>query len=140
MPTFNGDDLLITLDSGVLNVNIETDLYSEWKEWMVLSDNAKYLPAFATSGGDSLIPGLDAGSYFFLRNDLGWRIRPAEEDLNVTLTGNLFPQDPDLPMIIPTVGNYTVLINGLQPITQGISDLLTSQALLKAIKTLLLAE
>jgi len=36
MPEFNGPDLIITLDDptvGVLNVSVETDLYSKWKEW-----------------------------------------------------------------------------------------------------------
>lgn len=141
MPTFSGTNLLITLDSGVTSVDVERDLYSEWKEWMTLSDNSKFYPAFASSsGGDPLTPGLNSGNYFFLRNDLGWRIKPAEEDLNVTLVGNLFGQDSDLPIVIPTTGNYTVLINGLQPITQGISDLLANQDLLKSIKMLILAD
>ena len=38
MPHFNGPQLLITLDApttGVLNLSVETDLYSPWKEWVI---------------------------------------------------------------------------------------------------------
>ena len=38
MTHFNGPSLLITLDAptgGVLNLSVETNLYSEWKEWVI---------------------------------------------------------------------------------------------------------
>jgi hypothetical protein len=82
-------------------------------------------PAFRASvGGDPLGSGLEAGAYFFLQNQDGWRIRPAEANATVTLTGNLIPEDPDLPLTTPTLGAFTVLINNIQPITQGTSLLL----------------
>jgi hypothetical protein len=129
--TFDGDNLLITLNAGgaVHSVNAETDLYSDWKEWVKLSSaNAAHAPAFRTTGGDPLTPGIEAGAYFFLRNDLGWRIKPAEEDATITLTGNLAPEDSSLPIVIPTTGAYTVLVLGLQPITQGVEGTSTGSS------------
>lgn len=127
MPTFDGDNLLITLDSGVTEIDAQEDLYEPWKDWVLLSDNAKYPIAFGTEGGNPITTQLNSGSYFFIQNQEGWRIRPPEEDITISVTGNLVPQDTLLDVIIPTLGNYRVLVLGLQPVTQtvAISDLQT---------------
>lgn len=129
MTTFDGDNLIITLTAGgaIHTVDAQVDLYSDWKEWVKLPGNAKYPKAFDTDGGSPLVGSIDQGSYYFCRNDLGWRIRPAEEDSNISFIGNLIPRDASLPMVIPTIGNFTVLINGLQPITQSVDRLVTDQ-------------
>ena len=122
--SFDGDNLIITLDpvvSGTLTVNVIDDLYELWKLWVKTADNAKYIPAFRPDGGAPLTATLSQGSYIFLNNEEGWRIRPAENDGTYNFVGNLVPENVDLPIISPTVGAYTVLINGLQPITQTIS-------------------
>lgn len=125
--TFDGVNLLITLPSGQTGVDTEQDIYSAWKRWVTANNTANFPPAFRTIGGDPLTPGIDAGAYFFIRNDLGWRIKPAEEDATVLLTGNLAPQDSSLPILIPTTGNFSVLVAGLQPVTQAVDTLLTQQ-------------
>jgi len=127
MPTFDGANKLITLDaptSGVLDVNVEQDLYSDWKEWVLLSDNAKFLPAFRGAGGDPLTPGVEAGAYFFLRNDLGWRIISSDADQTVNYSGNLVGEDSSTTLINATPGR-TVLHLGLQPVTQRVDELLS---------------
>ena len=94
------------------NVTLDTliDLYSDAKEdW--LADpvlRRKFALPFRVIGGDALGGGLDAGAYFFLRNDLGWRIRPYEAHHNLTISGNLYAQDVNLPITVPTIGPYTV--------------------------------
>lgn len=121
--TFDGDNLLITLPEAVggsLEISVEQDLYSDWKEWMKLSDNSKYILAFTTSGGEPITDTLDSGSYFTLNNADGWRIKPFEADATYTFTGNLIPNDTALPIFTATTGAYTVFINGLQPITQQV--------------------
>lgn len=127
--TFDGDNLLITLTAGGVahEVDVQVDLYSDWKEWVKLAGNSKYPPAFRTIGGDPLTPGINAGAYYFIRNDLGWRIKPAEEDSTISLTGNLAPENSALPIFEPTVGAFTVAILGLQPITQSVATILTQQ-------------
>lgn len=127
--TFDGDNLLITLTAGGVahEVDVQVDLYSDWKEWVKLAGNSKYPPAFRTIGGDPLTPGINAGAYYFIRNDLGWRIKPAEEDSTISLTGNLAPENSALPIFEPTIGAFTVAILGLQPITQSVATILTQQ-------------
>lgn len=124
---FDGNTLTITLDTptaSVLDLDVQR-LYSEWKEWMLASfQNMGYPPAFRVVGGDPLTPGISAGAYYFLRNDLGWRIKSTEEDQTVYIAGNLAPQDSTLETVIPTTGNFTVAYIGLQPVTQNVSDVL----------------
>jgi len=128
MPTsFDGDNLIITLDvvvDGVLTVDVIDDLYEPWKEWVKTGDNAKYIPAFFPDGGNPLVVGsIDQGRYTFMNNVEGWRIRPAENDGTYTFIGQLVPKDSAIPILIPTIGTYRVLINGLQPITQSVAPL-----------------
>lgn len=121
MPTFDGENLIITLDSGVTNIDW-IDIYSDWKDWMLADPlNRGYPEAFRTTGGDPLNLLLDAGKYWFLRNDYGWRIKPPEEHITILAAGNLAPEDADIDMFLPTAGAYTTQILGLQPITQGFS-------------------
>lgn len=120
--SFDGPNLTITLDSLDPQVEVSGDLYSEWKEWMLLSDHIKYPPAFRTIGGDPLTAVLSAGAYFFLRNDLGWRIRPGEADQTYLFTGNLAAENPSLPILVPTIGNFRVLVIGIQPVTQIVTS------------------
>lgn len=124
MATFDGNNLVITLDApvgGTLDLNIQR-LYSEWKEWQLASfQNLGYPPAFRGTGGDPINASTDGVPTFFLRNDLGWRIKPAEADATINIQGQLAPQDAALPMTIPTVGNFTVLGFNVQPIAQVVT-------------------
>lgn len=128
--TFSGTERLVVLDPGVINFDVQ-DLYSDWKEFTVSGSNLKFAPAFRTIGGDPLSVGIDAGAYFFLQNQVSgtstgnWRLKPAEADATVSIAGNLVAQDSTLPLAIPTAGDFTVLLLGLQPITQNVDTILT---------------
>jgi len=108
--TFDGPNKLIIVDNSVTSLDAKVDLYSDWKEWVVTagSDNAKFLPAFRTTGGDELPGGQYVSGYYFLTN--GWRIRPYEGDHGLTVAGNLFVDGGGNPFV-PTLGDYTVLVN-----------------------------
>jgi len=135
MPTFDGENLLIRLDAATPTVDVQVDLYSDWKEYIKTGTNIRFVKAFSRSaGGQTTIPGEVSGRNFFLRNDLGWRIQPAEEDAEIDLVGNLFKFDATLPMIIPTDGAFTVLINiqrsSLALVEQtGVSGLTASESI-----------
>jgi len=123
----DGPNLLVTLESGAgspydgaRSASVQIELYSYWKEWILLGDNAKYPQMFRTIGGDDLGGGLEAGDYYFLQNQHtssagspqqgGWRIKPPEEDIIYTLVGNLFAQDPNLDIFSVTFGNFNTSI------------------------------
>jgi len=101
--TFDGNNLHITLPS-IGSFDTQINLYSAWKEWIALSDNAKYPPAFDTTGGDSVGSGQSVAPYFFCRNDLGWRIKMPSADGEIVVSGNLFPRDPSTVLFEQTSG------------------------------------
>ena len=128
MPNYDGDTLTITLDSGVTEIDVQDDIYEPWKDWMLESTvNRKYPAAFRSDGGSPLSSIINQGSYFFLNNTAGWRIKPPEEDITIYLTGNLAVEDTTLPAFISTLGTYTASILGLQPVTQGVTPVMKEQ-------------
>lgn len=108
--TFNGPTKTITLSAGQTTVPV-AEIYSRWKDWVMQSDNAKYLDAFRAVGGDPLGGGVYATINVFIRNDYGWRIKPPEQDIDIVLVGNLYPEDPGLPWRAPTTGDFHTSIN-----------------------------
>jgi hypothetical protein len=107
--TFDAATKRIILDSAFADVK---DIYSRWKEWVQLSDNAKYLPAFRAIGGDPLGGALYVSLYTFLIN--GWRVRPMEADHTLVITGNISVDGGGDP-VVPTIGSYRVLVQYTVP-------------------------
>ena len=112
--TFNGVAKTITLTAQtVMSVR---DVYARWVDWLTVSDNAKYLPAFSTVGGDVIDPaaGTAVPIYAFLEN--GWRIRPEESSHTLAVTGGiLLVTGGGDPFLNPT-GSFTVRVNYQQPV------------------------
>jgi len=119
--SFDGPNLRIILDTAT-SVDVQ-DIYSAWKAWQLTGANIGYPPAFRTVGGDPLTAGITAGAYYFLANSVGWRIRPPEASITIYVAGNLAPEDASLPLLVPTIGNYSVLVAGLQPVTQSVASM-----------------
>lgn len=132
--------LRIVLDSSTVTVRA---IYAAWVDWLTLGDNAKYLPAFRSVGGDDLGGGLLIPPYYFLTN--GWRVRPMEASQTLTVEGNLFVDGGGDP-IVPTLGTFQVLTKLVVPVqAQGISTggsggLTTGQAAQLAALAALLPE
>lgn len=90
--TFDGANRIIYVNPEVTELDIKIDVYSNWKEWIkAVPENAGWLPAIRTIGGDPTITGEFAGDIYFLIN--GWKIYL---DLTkVRITGALFSDDFD---------------------------------------------
>ena len=89
---FSGSERIIQVNTGVIELDATVDLYSDWKEWTLVDDNAKYAQAFRTVGGDPLGGTELLGRYYFLTNN--WKIKtdPAQSD-ELIILGNLFTND-----------------------------------------------
>ena len=131
MPSFDGENLVITLDptvAGVLDVDVIDNLYEPWKDWVRAKPQRRGYPqAFRPDGGNPLSSIIDQGRYTFLNNVDGWRIKPHESDGTYYLTGNLAVEDTALPAFLPTDGAFTAAILGLQPVTQGVTPVMGEQ-------------
>jgi hypothetical protein len=104
--TFDGPNKLIILSNGTTAVDVK-DMYSRWKEWVLISDNSKYLVALSVLGGDPLPGGRYLGSTYFLEND--WKIRPYEGNHTLVVSGNLYSRDGSDPFV-STLGSFNVRI------------------------------
>lgn len=95
--TFDGDLKRIIINNGENLIDVKTDLYSSWKEWVTFRDNAKYESAFRTIGGDpiDINAGIYAGDIYFLIN--GWQIIVPHA---VNFTGVIYHDDGIDPFII----------------------------------------
>lgn len=92
---FDGENKKIYIDPEASDVDVREDIYSNWKEWSQVRDNAKFLPAIRATGGDPIGGGQFTGDIYFLIN--GWQIIIDHE---INLTGILFSDDFPSPYII----------------------------------------
>ena len=104
--------------------DVENDLYSDSKELIAanylsiaagspppfLESNANQIRAGGSVGGNPLGNSQFISPYFFINNVDGWRFRPAEENGETTLNGNLFPLDTTKAFLIPTLGAFSQLV------------------------------
>ena len=109
MFSFDGLNKLITLDFGIAEFEVQ-DMYSAWKEWVHISDNAKWLGAFISIGGESIGGGQSISPYFQLINN--WKIRTYEANHLLTVIGNLITEDDSNPFL-PTLGNFNVSVRSV---------------------------
>ena len=90
--TFDGINRVIKINPGELDVDVRVDLYSDWKEWVRQSDNAKFVKAFETVGGNPLGATTTLGRYYFLTN--GWKLQTdSGQTGELALDGNIFADD-----------------------------------------------
>jgi hypothetical protein len=103
--TFDPINKLILVNPGVTEINMKTDVYSDWKEWILLEDYSKYPAALSVIGGEPTVAGQFVGSTFFLIN--GWKIRTWEGSHRLVVDGNLYSDD-GLDPFVPTLGPYSI--------------------------------
>lgn len=116
--TFDGPTKRINI-SAATTISLR-DLWSRWVDWVLASDNSKYLQAFTQVGGNDI--DLSAGTYIpiylFLSN--GWRIKPQESNHTLNVQDGVLVVDGGGDPFVNTTGSYVVRINYQQPV-QAIS-------------------
>lgn len=115
--SFDGVNKLITILSGVTDIDVRVDMYLPWKEWVTL--NPMYLAAFRTTGGDPTYQNQTVPSYYFLIN--GWKVKA--ENVSVTLYENLYTDDDTNPFII--INSSILSKNSDIPSIEGVNNTLT---------------
>lgn len=106
--TFDGLNKVIIINYGVTEINVKEDLYSAWKNWVLLEGNSKWLNAFSAIGGEPTISGKFLGTTYFLVN--GWKLRTWEGNHRLIVNGNIYADDGS-EIFISTIGNYNTQIN-----------------------------
>ena len=106
------DEKLFVCEHGNTHLDI-IKAYSEYKEWLLAGDNAKYLPAYRVVGGDPTIDVNKITPYFFLLN--GWRIRPHEANHTLEVDGIILVDGGGDPFV-QTIGGFNVNIRSIVPV------------------------
>jgi hypothetical protein len=91
----NPSGLCIDLMCGIGETDVTfqvSDIYSTWKDWLLINDNSKYLQAMDSAGGEPLGGSEALGRAYFLLTSNGWKICPntTEAEVRIILQGNLF--------------------------------------------------
>jgi hypothetical protein len=105
---FDGINKLIYISPNESVISVKEDIYSSWKEWLMIRDNSKFLPAIRTIGGDPVGGGKYAGDIYFLVN--GWKI---VIDHAVAIDGTLYNDSGESPYIIIPGGGVTATVSNL---------------------------
>lgn len=116
--TFDGTNKLIIINSGESAISIKEDVYSSWKEWVSLRDNAKFLPAIRTTGGDPIGGGQFTGDVYFLIN--GWRIIV---DHSCNIDGVIYSDDYPSPFV--QVQNTQIVTNKVSSLVSVVAPVVT---------------
>ncbi len=96
---FDGINKIIYVHPEVTTLDIRADVYSAWIDWVVLRDNAKFLPAVRYTGYDPIGLGQYTGDSYFLIN--GWKL---SVDLSkVRVSGVLFSDNYDTAYYTPSM-------------------------------------
>lgn len=104
-------------------LDIEIDFYSDAKEdWEanVGGNFRKNLFLFLTaeSAGSALPGGQVEPAFFRLLNDHGWRLLPYDVDHELTLIGNIVPNDETLPIFAPRSGRSILIFRDGSQVAQ----------------------
>jgi len=112
---FDGVNKIAVLSTGTTLLSV-LDIWSRWADWLVLSDNSKYLPMFTTIGGDTIdqSSGTSIPIYAFLLN--GWRIRPQENNHTLSVVSGVLLVNGGGDPFINTLGSFNIRINYSQPV------------------------
>lgn len=116
--TFVGETRQIIVNPGFDEISVKRDIYSAWKEWAQLRDNAKFLPAVRNIGGDPTTGNLLAGDIYFLIN--GWTV---VINHRVKVNGVLFNDDAEDAYIVnPGGGVISTVSNLVQTVQVSSTD------------------
>ena len=94
---FDGPNKIIFVNEGVTELDVQSDLYSAWKEWKINTPEQgtglTWDKAFTAVGGDLITDDVNLGVTYFLEN--GWRIQPFPSKAGYTLTinGNIYTRE-----------------------------------------------
>ena len=134
--TFDGVNKLIIINPEEVDIDVQVDLYSDWKEWLRLEENMKYLSPWSIVGGEPTLAGQRLDVTYFLIN--GWKIKPQPGTYDLTIDGNLFDVDggsikvpadvisPFTPNNITINTNTSVIVRRVETDSSGSGGIVTA--------------
>ena len=107
---FDGKNKIIYVHPEVISLDIRSDLYSAWIDWISLYDNIKFNPVMRVTGLDPIGGGIYTGDVYFLIN--GWKL--SVDTQKVKISGVLYSDDYDTPFYTTNmIAQYPVTVSSL---------------------------
>lgn len=95
--------------SGVVDINFQTDVYSDGKEdWIVSGTLNKLKFPIRSVGGDVISDTKNLGATFFLQ--YGWQLRPYSENHRLRIDGNIYTEPSTASVVLPASGSFSVIV------------------------------
>ncbi len=116
---FNGPNLEIILTESTGVLNIKVDIYSAWKDWIRLLDNAKYPQMFRTVGGDPIDTDNNIPGYFYLMS--GWRIKFPEDNISIQVAGFILVDGGADTPYLPQSGNFGIALHSVVALNKQVN-------------------
>jgi hypothetical protein len=102
---FNGSERIIYVQSPTEWFNVK-DLYSDWKRWVIESDNSKYAQAMKSIGGERISDTISISPYIEVMNE--WKIKPYDGVYELSVYGNIFATGGLNPFVSADNGTVTI--------------------------------
>lgn len=107
-----GPNLIVEVNTGLAENELSVlEIVSEWKDWLLANAAVRLgLPqAFTVVGGEDKTASTKLGEASFLHKE--WKLRPAEYDHRLILTGDLQVLGGTGRLTVPTLGAFTVEVS-----------------------------
>lgn len=109
--TYDPENKLFILKSGITDFDVVTDLYSDAKEdWLTDTLLNKFRFPLLAIGGQAIGGGKVISPYIMLLH--GWKVRPQETDHTLTVSGNLITSNESSPFAT-VLGDHQVTIKSI---------------------------
>jgi len=117
--TFDGVAKIITVNEGVTSLDIRTELYSAWVNWLSVGESTHFLNAMRYTGLDPIPTGFTGDTYFLIN---GWKLYI--DITKVSVTGVLYSDNyptaffdysgnPQYPMVVSSVINTVTILQNV---------------------------
>ena len=94
---------------GLSSLDVQIDIYSDLKEDLQSTPSLQGSRFPLRSFGDPKTLTRTIGPYVFISNDDGWRMLPYDIDHELTMEGNLVPEDVTIPLYSPRAGRQILV-------------------------------
>jgi hypothetical protein len=111
--TINFASKLIIMNGGEVEYDVQ-EIYSLWKDQLLLTTNAQYDFAFSVIGGNLISGSNYIPFYTYLAN--GWKVRPDEANHTLNVVSGILLVDGGGDPFADTIGAYRVRVNYQQPV------------------------
>jgi len=111
--TFDTVNKLQISDAGITSITVPR-IYSEWKNWLRLTNNAQFDFAYTVVGGDVISGPKSIPRYVFQAN--GWKYRPQEANHTLSITEGILVGESGSDPFVNTLAAFMVRILFEQPV------------------------